>query len=184
MGGRCAEELEFNEMSNGASNDIERATSLAHSMVCSWGMSEKLGPRNFKNPGIGAFGAPGSESASYSEATGQQIDAAISEFILKNYNIAMKILRDNKDTLKRLSESLIVWETLDYAQIQDVVAGKDIGIPLYQPKSHKKDDLAKEDKQQEEEDKKEEEEKKDPTVKVESEEKEVIEASDSETNPA
>ena len=48
MGGRCAEEIVFNQMTNGASNDIERATQLAHNMVCNWGMSESLGPINYK----------------------------------------------------------------------------------------------------------------------------------------
>ena len=132
MGGRCAEEIVFNEISNGASNDIERATSLAHNMVCSWGMSKKLGPRNYKNPAL-TYGTPGSELASYSESTGKEIDQEIHDLIDKNYQIAHKILIDNRDALDRLAEGLIVWETLDYQQVKDLVEGKDIGAPLAPP---------------------------------------------------
>lgn len=55
LGGRTAEEIIFNDYSNGASNDIERATSLAHNMVCNWGMSEKLGPIQYKKSGVSAL---------------------------------------------------------------------------------------------------------------------------------
>ena len=130
MGGRCAEELIFDEISNGASNDIEKATQLASSMVCSWGMSEKMGPRNYKKPGANPFGGAPGEGIGYSEATANDIDEEIHGFIDKNYRLAMKILEDNKDALDRLAEGLIVWETLDAKQVQDLVDGKDIGAPL------------------------------------------------------
>jgi cell division protease FtsH len=130
MGGRCAEELVFNEMSNGASNDIERATSLARSMVCNWGMSEKLGPINYHKTGMSGFYNPAQEGSDYSEQTGQEIDKEISRLVTDNYKKAMQILNQKRDQLERIAEALIVWETLDLQQIQDVIAGKNIGSPL------------------------------------------------------
>ena len=130
MGGRCAEQLIFNEITNGASNDIERATSLAHSMVCSWGMSEKLGPRNFKKPGNSPFGGPGASEVDYSEATALSIDDEIEKLLSENHDIAMNILKDNRDALDRIAEGLIVWETLDLEQVKKLVANEDIGVPL------------------------------------------------------
>jgi cell division protease FtsH len=135
MGGRCAEELVFEEISNGASNDIEKATSLASSMVCSWGMSEKMGPRNYKKPGASPFGSSApSEGVGYSETTANDIDSEIHRFIDENYKLAMKILTDNRDALDRLAEGLIVWETLDFKQVQSLVKGEDIGVPLVDSK--------------------------------------------------
>jgi cell division protease FtsH len=134
MGGRCAEEIEFNEITNGASNDIERATQLAHSMVCSWGMSSVMGPRNFSKPGGSPFGGQGMASVDYSEDTANAIDTEMNKFIDDNYKLALKILTDNKDALDRLSEGLILWETLDNQQCQDLIDGKDIGVPIIEPK--------------------------------------------------
>ncbi len=134
MGGRCAEELVFNEITNGASNDIERATQLAHSMVCSWGMSVKMGPRNFSRPGSSPFGGPPSDSVDYSEKTANDIDAEIHNFIDTNYKIALKILTDNREALDRITEGLILWETLDFPQIEALVAGEDIGVPIISEK--------------------------------------------------
>ncbi|WP_127716206.1 ATP-dependent zinc metalloprotease FtsH [Halobacteriovorax sp. HLS] len=134
MGGRCAEEIEFNEITNGASNDIERATQLAHSMVCSWGMSPKMGPRNFSKPGSSPFGGQGMDSIGYSEDTANSIDEEINTFIDTNYKLALKILNDNKDALDRIAEGLILWETLDLNQVQNLVDGVDIGVPIIEPK--------------------------------------------------
>ena len=132
MGGRCAEELVFGEITNGASNDIERATQLSRSMICSWGMSDKLGPINYQKEQQSAYSAP--SSSSYSEKTSQEIDDEIHRLVTDNYKIAMKILEDKRDALNRLAEGLIVWETLDFSQVQDLVDGKDIGIPIINEK--------------------------------------------------
>jgi cell division protease FtsH len=131
MGGRCAEEIVFNEMTNGASNDIERATTLAHNMVCNWGMSEAMGPRSFQKAQAYAFsGAGQGDALDYSETTGKDIDKEIDEIIKRNHQQALKILNDNREALDRVAEGLIVWETLDYAQVKDLVDGKDIGVPI------------------------------------------------------
>jgi cell division protease FtsH len=128
MGGRCAEELVFGEITNGASNDIERATGLSRSMICSWGMSSKLGPVNYEKEQSNQWSMP--TAASYSEKTGQEIDEEIQRLVAKNYDVAMEILKDKREALDRVAEGLIVWETLDFKQVQDLVDGKDIGVPL------------------------------------------------------
>jgi len=137
MGGRCAEEIVFNEISNGASNDIEKATSLAHSMVCSWGMSDKLGPRNYRKPGASPFGGSPGDSVDYSDETAKVIDNEIHSFIDENYKLANKILNDNREALDRLAEGLILWETIDFQQVKDLIAGVDIGAPLVEKKEPK-----------------------------------------------
>ena len=128
MGGRVAEELVYGEMTNGASNDIERATDLARSMVCHWGMSERLGPINYAKQNGGMV--YGGENVTFSDETSRKIDMEIANFVQKNYEVAKKILQDNMDALHRVTEALVIWETLDAEQIRSIVAGKDIGQPM------------------------------------------------------
>jgi cell division protease FtsH len=128
MGGRSAEEIVFQEMTNGASNDIERATELAKNMVCNWGMS-KLGPINFsRSQSYNVYG--GGDSSTVSDETSRKIDAEIAHLVNSNHEVSKKILKDNEAALHRLATALMAWETMDAQQIRDVVAGKDIGLPL------------------------------------------------------
>jgi cell division protease FtsH len=145
MGGRCAEELVFGEITNGASNDIERATSLAKSMVCSWGMSDKLGPINYHKEQRGPYASPGSDST-YSEKKSEEIDDEIHRLINENYEIAMNILKEKRDALDRVAEGLIIWETLDYDQVKNLVDGVDIGVPIIEEKPVAKPVSIKEEK--------------------------------------
>jgi cell division protease FtsH len=138
MGGRCAEELKFGEITNGASNDIERATSLARSMICSWGMSAKLGPINYQKEQANQWAM--STPSSYSEKTGQDIDEEIHRLVSENYKQAIQILKDNESALERIAEGLIVWETLDFQQVKDLVEGKDIGVPIIKETPNDGDD--------------------------------------------
>jgi cell division protease FtsH len=135
MGGRCAEELVFGEITNGASNDIEKATGLAHSMVCDWGMSKELGPINFKKASANPFSPPGmGPTLDYSEQTARDIDKVVKELVNTNYELAVQILKENRDALDRLAEGLIVWETLDFSQVEKLVKGEDIGMPIIEKK--------------------------------------------------
>ncbi|MCE3011559.1 MAG: ATP-dependent zinc metalloprotease FtsH [Proteobacteria bacterium] len=128
MGGRCAEEIIFQEFTNGASNDIERATDLARNMVCTWGMS-KLGPINFSQRGnMNIYG--GSDAAQFSDETAKRIDTEIVNLVQINYEKAKTILQENIDALHRIAEGLMVWETLDSAQIAKLIKGEDIGVPI------------------------------------------------------
>jgi len=144
MGGRSAEEIVLGEITNGASNDIERATLLARTMVCQWGMSEKLGPINFKKSAFSPF-AQG-EQLDYSEKMANQIDEEVFRIVDENHQLARKILADNKTILEKIATALIVWETLDYEQIKALTRGEDIGIPTF----NKVEDLPKEHVQSDE----------------------------------
>ncbi|MBF0313552.1 MAG: ATP-dependent zinc metalloprotease FtsH [Oligoflexia bacterium] len=129
MGGRCAEEIIFGEKTNGASNDIERATDIARSMVCQWGMSE-LGPVAYGKNKEHPFAGMGADVAEYSDDTARKIDIEVHRIIGKNYQIAMDILVKNREALVRVSEALVIWETLDRKQIEELLAGRDIGVPI------------------------------------------------------
>lgn len=125
MGGRIAEEIYFgdNNVTTGASNDIERATELARSMVCEYGMSE-LGPLTFGKKEEQIFlGREISQHRDYSEETAIKIDAEVKRIISTQYENAQTIIKENADAMVRLSEALLEYETLDSVQIRRAVAG-------------------------------------------------------------
>ena len=124
MGGRAAEEIIFNEMTSGASNDIERATELAKNMVCDWGMSS-LGPIHFgsaRNKSQPFLGASLSDQNHISESTATLIDKEIYLFIEAGYKKAIEILEKNKDLLIQFSEKLIEKETLNAEEIHAILS--------------------------------------------------------------
>jgi cell division protease FtsH len=125
MGGRIAEEIYFGaeQVTTGASNDIERATELARSMVCEYGMSE-LGPLTFGKKEEQIFlGREISQHRDYSEATAIKIDSEVKKIIAGQYEAARTVISGNTDAMVRLSEELIKRETLDGVQIRRIVAG-------------------------------------------------------------
>jgi cell division protease FtsH len=125
MGGRLAEEIYFgtDQVTTGASNDIERATELARAMVCEYGMSE-LGPLTFGKKEEQIFlGREINQHRDYSEDTAIKIDQEVKKLVTKQYEYARSILVDNADAMVRLSEALLELETLDSVQIRRVVAG-------------------------------------------------------------
>jgi cell division protease FtsH len=146
MGGRCAEEIVFNEKTNGASNDIERATMLAHNMVCNWGMSEKLGPVHLRKSAMSPFGN-NDAAMDFSQKTSESIDEEITMIVRHNHQVAMAILLERRQVLDRLAEALILWETLDHQQVRDIVDGKEIGIPLPRPTTPPDEGAGKGDKE-------------------------------------
>jgi cell division protease FtsH len=124
MGGRIAEELVFDEMSSGAASDIEHATNLARAMVCRWGMSQKLGPLAFGNRDGEVFlGRDLAIRPDYSEDTARQIDIEVREIVMSCYDRSKKLLVDNMETLKRIGESLLEYETLDAEDVNVLLAG-------------------------------------------------------------
>lgn len=128
MGGRVAEEIVYQEMTNGASNDIERATDLARSMVTEWGMSS-LGPVNYARHHNGnVYG--GTDAAPFSDETSKRIDTEIANLVKSNYEKCRQILEANVKQLHDLTDALVLWETLDAEQIRKVIAGQDIGQPI------------------------------------------------------
>jgi cell division protease FtsH len=126
MGGRVAEELIFDQLTTGASNDIQQATDMAHKMVCDWGMSDKLGPLHFGKPQGEVFLGRdfNDNSKSYSEQTAIEIDSEVRRIVTENYDRARKIIVDNLDKLKALAEALLEYETVDGAEIDSIFAGK------------------------------------------------------------
>lgn len=122
MGGRAAEKLVFNEYTTGASNDIERATSLARKMVCEFGMSEKLGPITYGNKQEEVFlGKELHEHKNYSETTQIIIDDEVKKIVQAGMDRATKVLTDNLDVLHRLSLILLEREILDSDEIDKVM---------------------------------------------------------------
>lgn len=131
FGGRIAEELIFgNEnVTTGASNDIQRATEIARKMVTTWGLST-LGPLNFeKEEGEVFLGRSMNQNKEVSDNTAQNIDEEVRAIIDRNYNKAYKILTDNMDILHIMSEALIKYETIDSNQIAEIMEGKEPSPP-------------------------------------------------------
>ena len=125
MGGRAAEKLVFNEYTTGASNDIERSTSIARKMVCEFGMSEKLGPITYGNKQEEVFlGKELHEHKNYSETTQILIDDEIKKIVNAGMDRAMRILTEHIDELHRLSEVLLEREILDSDEIDKVIRGE------------------------------------------------------------
>ena len=111
MGGRVAEELVFSEISTGAQNDLEKATQIARAMVTEYGMSEKVGPLSLGHDDPNAFF--GGAASKISGATAQIIDEEVSRLLAEAHERARVILEAHRDLLDRLSELLLVTETVD-----------------------------------------------------------------------
>lgn len=125
FGGRVAEALVFKDITTGAGNDIERATALARSMVCEWGMSEKIGPLSLdKKEGPVFLGMQSTGHRDFSDSMAQEVDAEIRRFITEGYDSAMKILTENRDALESLSLALLEYETIDAEEVDLLIQGK------------------------------------------------------------
>jgi len=125
MGGRAAEEIVFNEITTGASNDIEKVTSTAKAMVMRFGMSEKLGPRVLgRNHDMPFLGREMGAEPDYSEEVAREIDDEIRRIIEEGHDIAKKVLLEHIDDLHRISQILIERETIDKDQFERLVAGE------------------------------------------------------------
>ncbi len=122
FGGRVAEELVLDHMTTGAGNDIERATEIAHRMVCEWGMSEKLGPMTFGKKEEQIFlGRDFTQQQDYSESTAVEIDREVRHIIQGCYSRAKEILTTHLDLLHRVARELLDKEVLDGAEIDVIV---------------------------------------------------------------
>jgi cell division protease FtsH len=127
LGGRAAEKLIFNQFTTGAGNDIERATNLAHKMVCEWGMSDRLGPLAFGAKEEEIFlGREITRSKNYSETTSILIDEEVKSLVMKGMELAEKILAENVEVLHRLALVLLEREILDAEEIDKVIRGEEL----------------------------------------------------------
>ena len=123
-GGRVAEEIFLNQMSTGAGNDIERATELARSMVCEYGMS-RLGPLTFGKKEEQIFlGREIAQHRDFSEETARQIDLEVRRLIDEAYQSAHTILESNQDAMHRIAAALLERETIDAEELKMLIEGK------------------------------------------------------------
>ena len=126
LGGRVAEKLIIDDISTGASNDIQRATDIARKMVTKYGMSEKIGPIDFSSTQSEVFlGRDFANTNQLSEQTASLIDSEVKELIHKAYQRCEQILRENMDILHRLAQFLLENETMDNAQLEAIYKGEE-----------------------------------------------------------
>jgi len=127
FGGRVAEELVFGKdmVTTGASNDIQRATAIARSMVTKWGLSDKLGPLMYGEEEEEVFlGRSVTQHKNVSDETAHTIDEEVHRFIDRNYDRAKAIIEENMDKLHLMADALMKYETIDSDQIDDIMEGK------------------------------------------------------------
>ncbi|MCY3731065.1 MAG: cell division protein FtsH, partial [Rhodospirillaceae bacterium] len=132
FGGRIAEELIFGPayVTTGASNDIERATEIARNMVTKWGLSDKLGPLTYsEDDGEIFLGRSVTRHKQVSDVTAHAIDEEIRQLVDNCYRKAKSILESETDKLHLMAEALIKYETIDEAQINQIMAGKQPSPP-------------------------------------------------------
>ena len=144
MGGRVAEELRLNQLTTGAANDFERATDLARKMVTEWGMSEKIGPLTFGKQEEQIFlGREIAQHRDYSESTAMEIDKAVKRIVLKAYETATRILKENDAALTKIVEALLERESIDGSDIELILKGQPLpDLPELAPEADTDDLIA------------------------------------------
>ncbi len=129
LGGRAAEEIIFGDFTTGAGNDLQRATQMAARMVCEFGMSDVLGARTYgdsNSPGIFNNMREQNDNTRYSDTTANVIDQEIKRIVDEAHCRATKILEDHKETLIRVSEALIEFETIDGRELDMLIRGESL----------------------------------------------------------
>ncbi|MDR5903683.1 ATP-dependent zinc metalloprotease FtsH [Franzmannia qiaohouensis] len=127
FGGRIAEEMTLgpNGVTTGASNDIKRATELAHNMVAKWGLSDEMGPIMYDEDESHQFlGGPGQGGKLKSGETTSRLDKEVRKIIDGCYAEAKRILEENRDKLDAMAEALMQYETIDATQLKDIMEGR------------------------------------------------------------
>lgn len=134
MGGRAAEEIVFNQLTTGASDDLQKATRRARAMVTQFGMSTLLGPRAYgSNNGSIFLGREIGEQRDYSEQYAEEIDNEVKRILEANYTRAKNILNENRDKLEMIAAVLIEQETLDRQNFEELMQGETPGISTSAP---------------------------------------------------
>jgi cell division protease FtsH len=122
MAGRIAEEVVSGDISSGAAGDIQQATAVARSMVCQWGMSEKMGMVQYGNDNEQLFlGRDMVQRKDYSEFTAQEIDAEVKRIINEAFDRAKKLIDTYRDKLEIIANALLEYESLDGTQVSDII---------------------------------------------------------------
>jgi cell division protease FtsH len=133
FGGRIAEEITLGRdgITTGASNDIQRATEIARNMVTKWGLSEKMGPLMYDEAAEEVFlgRSAGQSHQSLSNETTSQIDQEVRSIINECYAASETLLKDNLDKLHLMADALMMYETIDSDQIDDIMCGREVREP-------------------------------------------------------
>ena len=141
MGGRIAEEVFMDQMTTGASNDFEQATSLAQNMVQRWGMSDSLGPRVYGDNDSEVFlGRDMGTQRNISNSTAEQVDSEVSRIIGEQYTRARDIIESHREVIEVMTQSLMDWETLESDQIDQIMKGESPRPPSSNDSPGKSDD--------------------------------------------
>ena len=119
LGGRAAEDLTLDDISTGASNDLNRATEIARQMVVKYGMSDIVGPVSYDDGGEVFIGRDFAHSKPYSEKTAAEIDSEVKKILVERYAKTKQILTDNMEVLTKVAEKLIEKETIDNAEFEE-----------------------------------------------------------------
>jgi cell division protease FtsH len=127
LGGRVAEDIACGDISSGASDDIKRATNLARTMVCDWGMSDQIGPVKLGNDNGTPW--PTEMGKEYSEETAQIIDREISQLLRHAYDEVKRLLKDHRSQLDNLADALLKYETLGADEVRRILDGETIQKP-------------------------------------------------------
>ena len=139
LGGRVAEQLFLNQLTTGASNDLERATKMARKMVCEWGMSEAFGSVALSDNGQEVFlGRELVQHKQYSEETARIIDSEVREIIKQAYAIAKELLEGHKDIMENLVKALLERETISGDDLTRIMKGEELP-EIKKPEDLKKD---------------------------------------------
>jgi cell division protease FtsH len=126
LGGRAAEEVFVGDISSGAQMDITQATRLVRSMVCEWGMNEKLGLVAYDERSESGqyLGMPSYQEKSYSEETAKRIDEEVLKLLNEAHDRALQLVEENRDKVELMTNMLMEFETLDREDIQDIMKGE------------------------------------------------------------
>ena len=123
LGGRVAEELVFDDITSGASNDLERVTKLARSMVTRLGMSSAMGPLVYgQKEELIFLGREISEQRDYSDAIAEKIDAEVRKLVDDAYKVTRKLLTKHRDKLEAVAERLLEVETINRSEFEEIFA--------------------------------------------------------------
>lgn len=135
MGGRCAEEIVFDDITSGASGDIKMVTKTARHMVCDWGMTELGTVALGENKDHVFLGQEIQRSQNYSESTAIKIDNKICEIVDKQHQRALEILNENRDALEVCAQALLEHETIEGKHVYEILEFGEIRSPIIETQS-------------------------------------------------
>lgn len=141
LGGRCAEELIFHEVSSGAAGDLQQVTEILRKMIMQWGMSERLGPMIFGEHQEQIFlGKQLGSERNYGETVATIIDEEMHKYLDEAYRDTLKALTDNMEVLEAMAKALLEVETINHEQVENLFKYHSIYAPGEEPKKEENDD--------------------------------------------